>query len=151
MCCSELAVALQLLVVTSCIYKCSINPIRNPNPVCSRTQAPDSVEGSVYSYGGQSKCGAPISNNKLDYDSSGFPLISYNNLKHKLIFFCDFRDTNVSIKYVVSVFGFLEAPRRSLQSLPLKSGSVHIYQVYSLNGMHKINTQRFLKHTRIFR
>jgi hypothetical protein len=29
----ELAIALQLLVVTGCVYKCSINPVTNPDSV----------------------------------------------------------------------------------------------------------------------
>jgi hypothetical protein len=39
----ELAIALYLLVVTIC--KCSVNPITNPNPVCSHLSC------DVYFYG----------------------------------------------------------------------------------------------------
>jgi hypothetical protein len=39
----ELAIALQLLVVTSCVYKCSINTITNPNPAYSHTHKSDGI------------------------------------------------------------------------------------------------------------
>jgi hypothetical protein len=45
---------------------------------------------------------------------------------------------------------FFEAPEATSRVAPLKSDPVHVYQLYSLNGIHKVNIQLFLKHTRIF-
>jgi hypothetical protein len=42
----ELATALLLLVVTSCVYKCVINQITNPNPVYGHTQSSDNNKKS---------------------------------------------------------------------------------------------------------
>jgi hypothetical protein len=39
----ELAIALQLFVVTSCVYKCSINQITNPNPVYSHINTRNNI------------------------------------------------------------------------------------------------------------
>jgi hypothetical protein len=41
----QLAIALELLVVTTC--SCAINPITNPNLVCSHTHTRDSMFGRV--------------------------------------------------------------------------------------------------------
>jgi hypothetical protein len=42
----KLAIALQLLV--GMISKCSLNPVTNPNPVCSHTDTRDSIKYNVW-------------------------------------------------------------------------------------------------------
>jgi hypothetical protein len=59
---------LQLLVVTCCVYKCSVNRVTNPNPVYSHTQTRDNyVFTSLFL--------VTASNNR---DSSAFVLTSFH-------------------------------------------------------------------------
>jgi hypothetical protein len=46
----ELAIAMQLLVVTSCVYKCAIKLISNPNPIYSHTQLRENMDLAEVEY-----------------------------------------------------------------------------------------------------